>query len=242
MKPGSFIIGGVSSEELNAVITNWFDTTIPARRLTLNTDAVGVDQAAIYDDGVYENRTFTANISFRGVLEEVDRQISKFIQAIDGKGYVDACFYFDQDYVYKVVRTDAADVTRLSRYSDHREVSISFSAKPFKYLAGEYIVQITKSASLMNPTGYISKPLIKLMAKGDTILTINNKKIEFTGLTGEIYLDSEIQDAWSFDENGKLINENSKMSHVEFPKLEAGLNKVILTNGTIEMNLRWRSL
>ncbi|MFL1695454.1 hypothetical protein ACJQWY_01375 [Weissella kandleri] len=244
MRPGSFIINDVDSLDLDAVIVNWFDTTIPERKITLNDSPIGIDRSIITDNKAYKNREFEITIAFRGKWDNVSTQITKFIQAIDGKGYVDACFYFDQEFIYKIVRTGVTSVERPSRISKYREIKVNISAMPYKYMAGEHIYEISSGTSLVvqNPFNYEAKPSIQIVATGTTVLKINNQSVSFTGLTGNIYLDSDFQDAWSYDKNNKLVNENSKMSRSSFPILESGLNTISISNGKAIINAKWRTL
>lgn len=238
MQPGSFIINGLKSQDVHAVITNWFDIPRPARKITLNTSPVGLDRALIVDDGNYENREFTMNVGVRG---DYETNCQKLLNTIDSGGYIDGQFYVDEKYTYQIVSTDAIEATRLGRSASYRELSIKFSTAPFKYVIGTANVEVTDTATLSNPFGYASKPVITLKGSGDFALTVNDTVINLTGIDDEIVLDSTLCDAYKVV-SGTVYNLNSQMSHSDYPILKSGGNKITVSGCTATVEPRWRTL
>lgn len=241
MRRGDFNINGFIGSANNAVITSWFDTTIPKRKITLNDSAVGLDRAILFDDGNYDNREFTFEFSITADTEaqRKSRYVALLI-ALDTGKYVPATFYFDENYQYQIVRTDVVDITRPLIFSSTRIYRVKVSAAPFKYLLNVANVTGT-SLTLINPEAYDAKPHFIVTGNGNIDLTVNGSITKLTGMTGSIELDSALQTVWRVD-GATIINENAKMSLGAFPVLKPGANTVSVSAGTVTIEPRWRTL
>lgn len=241
MRRGDFNINGFVGSANNAVITNWFDTTIPKRKITLSDSAVGLDRAILFDDGNYDNREFTFEFSITAdtEAERKSRYVALLI-ALDTGKYVPATFYFDENYQYQIVRTDVVDITRPLVFSSTRIYRVKVSAAPFKYLLNVANVTGT-SLTLTNPEAYDAKPHFIVNGNGNIDLTVNGSITKLTGVTGSIELDSALQTVWRMD-GVTVVNENAKMSLGAFPVLKPGANTVLVSSGTVTVEPRWRTL
>lgn len=241
MRRGDFNINGFIGSANNAVITSWFDTTIPKRKITLNDSAVGLDRAILFDDGNYDNREFTFDFSITADTEaqRKSRYIALLI-ALDTGKYVPATFYFDENYQYQIVRTDVVDITRPLIFSSTRIYRVKVSAAPFKYLLNVANVTGT-SLTLTNPEAYTAKPHFIIIGNGNINLTVNGVVTKLTGVVASIELDSALQTVWRMD-GVTVINENAKMAIGPFPVLKPGTNTVSVSAGTVTVEPRWRTL
>ncbi|RGX49985.1 hypothetical protein DWV22_01240 [Weissella confusa] len=241
MNKGSFTIGQLNSEDIQAVITSFPEITIPERKHTLNTSPVGIDRAILFDDNTYENRTIKFTVGFKPSAS-VGQHIAQFLAALDTGKYVDLRLYSDENYTYQVVRTGEAEVTRKGINSTYREVSVTLSAAPYKYVYPAPTGTIgTTQTTLTNPTLSTAKPYIKVTGSGAINLTINGTVYKFTGVSGSIELDSAMQNVWRVD-SGVMVNENVKMAIGPFPVLKPGANTVKLSAGSATIEMRWRTL
>ena len=241
MRRGDFNINGFVGSANNAVITNWFDTTIPKRKITLNDSAVGLDRAILFDDGNYENREFTFEFSITADAEaERKSRYIALLLALDTGRYVPATFYFDENYQYQIVRTDVVDITRPLIFSSTRIYRVKVSAAPFKYLLNVANVTGT-SLTLANPEAYAAKPHFIITGNGNINLTVNGVVTKLTGVTTSIELDSALQKVWRID-GVTVVNENAKMSLGAFPVLKPGANTVSVSAGTVTVEPKWRTL
>ena len=117
--------------------------------------------------------------------------------------------------------------------------SVEFIAEPYEYetsATGNYSV---KSFTIANKTTTTALPVIKIYGTGTVVLNINGRGITITGLTSDITLDSELQEAYT----GLTTNMNSSMNG-EFPVLKIGSNTITWT-GTVtkvEIDPKWRWL
>lgn len=242
MKRGSFKIGNLDSTSINAVIITFPTINIPERKHTLSEGIFGLDRALLFDDKSYDNRKISFTVGFKESRTSVESRIAKLMSVIDTGKYVDLIVYSDSEYVYKVVRTSTSGISRKSPNSAYRELTLEFSAAPYKYLKQDSDIKFgSEEISLTNPTPFTALPYIKIMGTGNIEMTINGKTYDFTNVVGSIELDSAMQSVWRMDA-GKAINENSKMKLSPFPILKAGNNVLSIKGGTAIIQPKWRTL
>ncbi len=241
MNRGSFVLGHqLTSDQLNARVLNYPTITVPERKTTLNTSPVGIDRAILFDDGAYNNRDIQLIIGFEG--KQAESNIQKFLSALDTGKYVDFQMYSDPDYIYQVVRQSSGTIARPTYSDSYRELTITLSSAPFRYVTPAETATITTSASmLVNPTNFVAKPYIKIVGDGNITLNVNGTPYKFANVTGSIELDSAMQNVWRVN-NTVMVNENAKMAIGPFPTLKPGKNAVSLSAGTATIEPRWRTL
>lgn len=241
MRRGDFNINGFIGSSNDAVITKWFDTGIPKRKITLAESVIGLERATLFDDGNYDNREFTFEFSITSDTEEQrkTRYVSLLV-ALDTGKYVPATFYFDEKYHYQIVRTDMIEVSRPLIFSSTRIYQIKVSAAPYKYLLATPNFSGT-SLTLINPESYIAKPHYIIRGTGAINLIVNGSVTKLTNVTSSIELDSALQTVWRMD-GQTVVNENAKMAIGLFPILKTGTNVVSVSSGTVEIEPRWRTL
>lgn len=242
MKRGSFKIGNLTSESINAVIVNFPVIVIPNRKYTLNDSSVGLDRSILFDDNAYENRKISLTIGLKESKTNVNDRIAKLMASIDKGEYVDLVLYSDSKYIYQVIRSAESSVNRPAFNSDYREVSLEFSAAPYKYLSGVANSTIgTTSTTITNPTLFNSKPYIKIVGNGAMTLNVNGEQFIFNDVEGSIELDSSLQSVFKM-KDGKAVNQNNKMVIGPFPEFKPGANTISVSAGTATVEPRWRTL
>lgn len=242
MKRGSFKIGNLTSESINAVIVNFPVIDIPNRKYTLNDSSVGLDRSILFDDNAYENRKISLTIGFKESKTEVNERIAKLMANIDKGEYVDLVVYSDSKYTYQIIRSAESSVSRPAINSDYREINLEFSAAPYKYLSDVTNSTIgTTITTLTNPTLFNAKPHIKIVGNGKIVLTVNGAQFIFNDVSGSIELDSSLQSVYRMDGN-KAVNENNKMVIGPFPEFKSGANTISVSSGTATVEPRWRTL
>lgn len=242
MKRGSFKIGNLTSESINAVIVNFPVVDIPNRKYTLNDSSVGIDRSILFDDNSYENRKISLTIGFKEGKTDVNERIAKLMASIDKGEYVDLVLYSDYKYTYQVIRSAEVSVTRPAANSEYREISLEFSAAPYKYLSDVEKSTIgINNVTLTNPTLFKAKPRIKIVGSGKIILTVNGEQFIFNDVDESIELDSSLQSVYKMSD-GKAINQNNKMVIGPFPELKPGTNNIKVSSGTAAIEPRWRTL
>lgn len=114
---------------------------------------------------------------------------------------------------------------------------LAFSAKPQRFLkSGERVVTLTSTGSIVNPTRYASKPLLRVYGTGR--FDINSEHITITQTYEYMDIDCEIMECYK-----RAVSMNSKVqfSNNDFPTLQPGTNTITLGTGItkVEITPRW---
>lgn len=190
----------------------------PERRLQ-NLDVVY--PAFIYD-------SFAANVEgFRNMLLSRD-------------GYVELRdSYHPNEFRLAVFRGPfSPDVTRLNNAGSF---DLTFHCKPQRYLdSGQ--TYLDAPASIVNPTRFASRPLIKIPAQTSIYsgtITVGAVTIMLTDIPAnvEVYIDCEMQDVYGTGVEN--LNQNTQLSGYDYPVLRPGATGLSWTVPTISVMGRW---
>ena len=182
----------------------------------------------------YEDLKFSLNFN---ILFQTD--IKQKLREIKGVFATAGTLSFDDapNFYYKIKQAQISETESVIKASG--VFSVEFIAEPYEYetsATGNYSV---KSFTIANKTTTTALPVIKIYGTGTVVLNINGRGITITGLTSDITLDSELQEAYT----GLTTNMNSSMNG-EFPVLKIGSNTITWT-GTVtkvEIDPKWRWL
>lgn len=253
MKPGEFIIDGVSSADSNVWIQSRPVINGPTRRVEY-VQSFQMDGDLPFDDEAYNNTELSLSLasippgSFlpkAGDIETVNKARQTIYSMFDSGEYRDAQFYFDPNKIYHVMPTEEQYETK--RFLNAAmAVSITLSVLPWKHLIGYPKHQISSGVKLQNPTGKIARPIITVTGTGDMILTMNSRSFTMKGIAGSIVLDCDAESAYTVTTNGTIAsNQNDKVYTRAYPYLDSGNTSVSWT-GTgitkVEIEERWRTL
>lgn len=117
---------------------------------------------------------------------------------------------------------------------------IAFDCKPQRWLLiGRNKIKLTRSAALLNPTGYAARPVITVFGSGPGVLTVGGVQCKVLALDSDITLDCENETA-----RRELENKNSCVSVDEFPTLGAGKTGIAWEGGitSVIIEPRWWTL
>lgn len=180
--------------------------------------------------GKYSNITRSFNCHIR---ENWNANYSALIGLLSQEGYL------------RIETTEEPDVYMMGAFLDEIEpemwqfnrrgtFTLSFNFQPQKWLkSGENAIYIDSSATLLNPTQFEAKPLIKVTGTGT--ITINDSVLTLATNTSATYIDCDIQDAYE-----GTINRNSDLTVTNgFPVLKTGENTVSVNGCTIDIIPRW---
>ena len=189
--------------------------TIPGRNGTLD-----------YWDGTYENREAVARC---------------FILDSDASWYFAQAQKWMQSLVYKRLElSNEPDVYMMATIADggDREIlqdvlapfKIRFDCKPQKFLkTGETALEITNGDTLHN-SWFEAKPLIRINITGgggtSGALKVGSTTIVISGVSSNIIIDCETQNAYSIGLGGAIANANNKIQALNFPTLPTGDTKI----------------
>lgn len=171
------------------------------------------------------------------ISEDFDRNITGFREAmLASEGY---CrledTYHPEEYRLAYFRGDI--VPNVRTRNDAGEFTILFNCKPQRFLKlGEVEQEISSGGSIINPTLFNAKPLIKVTGYGQ--LTINSDTITIANTYTYVYIDSEIMDCYygTTNANGAVTFTSN-----DFPELIPGENDITFDNTItgLEITPRW---
>ena len=181
-----------------------------------------------YDDLKF---SLNFNILFQSDIKQKLREIKGVLAQASTLSFDDS-----PNFYYKIKRCQISETESVIKASG--VFSVEFIAEPYEYetsATGNYSV---KSFTIANKTTTTALPVIKIYGTGTVVLNINGKGITLTGLTSDITIDSNLQEAYS----GLTVNMNANMSG-EFPILKTGNNTITITGNVtkteIKNNWRW---
>jgi len=146
---------------------------------------------------------------------------------------------YENDYYYIACFEGGLEPT-LSRDRNKAKVKLEFTRKPERYLKiGEEPIVLTESSTLVNPTLYQSKPIIK--AYGGSGFSLNGNAVNISASTDYVGIDSESMECYYMDQS---MNANVSLQNNEYPILQSGTNVFELTSGTTKLEIipRWYTL
>ena len=225
------VFDGINSKDYNIYIANKNQFDAPARDVK-EYDIPGMNGSLTIDNGRFFNLK-------QDYLMYIRHDVTKYVPAFRGlllksSGYRKLQDSFNPDEFYYARFDGGFKIERSDR--DGAEIKLSFDRKPQRYLvSGSKPVEVTTGSSLLNPTQYAAKPLIR--AYGTGTLTVNGVSITIT--TANVYTDinCEIQDAYKGSTN---CNGNITLTNGEFPTLSPGSNTITFSGLTkLEITPNW---
>lgn len=233
----SFEFGGKDSfNDYGIVIEKRPTISSPKRRVNY-IDIPGKSSSVRHDENTYEDIT----ILLECALKSNDNIVSKIdeIKAwLFTTGESDLIFSFQPDKKYIAQVVNAIDFTQIFKYTS--KFPILFNCRPFKYSVQNIPLTVHESGTnIINPGTIASLPIINIYGSGDIKLKINNDEIGLIDLSGEVIINSEVEDCYDED----LNNLNYKMNG-KFPVLEVGQNLIQWTGNVDKLEIipNWRWL
>ena len=228
------VFDGESTEHYHTYMTGAgiFDTPI---RTVEKTAIDGRNGDLINDKGRYENVSAFYPIVVMEDFEKNKRELaSKFSSKIGYKRLEDT---FDAD-IYRMARFNGITNLTVKPHHDAGTFVLNFDCKPQKYLkVGERPIKVLAGSNvkLMNPTGQVALPLIKVTGTGTFI--INGEEYTLLVNTSVVFVDSEIREIYEGN-----INRNNDFERYQYkmPTLIAGQNVIETDSGvSLEIIPRW---
>lgn len=196
----------------------------------------------VIDNGSYKNVSRTYDIS----VGEIDGDFTKLAAGVSEwlhscSGYARLEDSYEPDYFRQAYYVADAEMENL--FHKAGKMSVEFNCKPQRFLkSGELPVKFRASGALYNPTFQESLPKLVIDVSGSGSVTIGSYTITIEGISSQtqIVIDSELQDVYELEAKTNL-NDKVSFSSRLFPKLEAGLNSILLSGSIsyVEVTPRW---
>lgn len=227
---GVIVYGGESSDDYGMVVAEAPAYERPKRKQTIY-NVPGRNGSIIFPEDAWED----VNRSYKVWLaEDANDTLVEKVDAFEAwlnsqKGYVRLEDNFEPD-VFRLAYYSGGDgfSNNLTQYG---EATLNFTCRPERFLtSGETAVTVTDQGTLTNPTKYVSKPLIRIIASGKIKIAIfkgaEGNEITAT-VTDYLYIDSESMNAY------RQVNEyKNNMISGDFPVIYPGTNGVSITTVT----------
>lgn len=205
----------------------------PKRRVT-TTQIFGRNGNLKYDEGTYDDITFSVECGFVG---DVISRLSDIKAWLFESGSSPLVFSFENDkkYIAQVVNNIDFEIA-MRKFG---QFVIIFSCEPFKYAVSEPTVSITSSNTTIVNNGTVAcQPVVDVYGSGDITIAIGIQQMKLQGVSSKIILNSVLQDAY----DDTLNNLNPKVTG-EYFILPVGSNNVSwagnVTKVDITQNRRW---
>ena len=233
----SFKFGGKDSfNDYGIVIEKRPTISSPKRRVNY-IDIPGKSSSIRHDENTYEDITILLECALKS-KDNIVGKIDEIKAWLFTTGESDLIFSFQPDKKYIAQVVNAIDFTQIFKYTS--KFPILFNCRPFKYSVQNIPLTVHESGTnIINPGTIASLPIINIYGSGDIKLKINNYEIGIIDLSGEVIINSEVEDCYDED----LNNLNYKMNG-KFPVLEVGQNLIQWTGNVEQLEIipNWRWL
>nr|DAF75086.1 MAG TPA: distal tail protein [Caudoviricetes sp.] len=235
---GIVIFNGISSQDLHIQVQTEPDYDFPEKDYEV-THVPGRNGDIVIDQGSWQNVSRKYNLAMDALKISYTEVASKLVQWLhSASGYARLEDSYEPDFYRMAMYKDSGSITNI--YNKAGQIEVEFTCKPQRYFkSGEVADIFTASTEYRNPTDFPAKPLIKIHGSGPGTVKIGSCTVTINDIVDGMIVDSEQQDTYK-----DQMNCNSKVSILEYPKLEAGNNAITLSGGvtSIEIIPRWWTL
>jgi len=244
MIPGSFILGGINSEDYKMVIQNRPELYTPKRKVEFQ-NISGMSGLMPFDEMAYDNTSMelVCFVSETAEYSESDQRENVY-NMFDTGSYKEFRPYFDPTKIYRVHPDSPPSFETRYFYDGGQVFKVGLTVKPYKHYIDQPLITITTPGTVTNPHRIESRPIIKIFGTGNVTLTVNGQAFQIQNIVEHISLETELMMAYNELPGGVIDNENDKILTKVYPFLKKGAN-TISWSGTvskIEIEPRWRSL
>lgn len=231
----------INGEELGGI---YVDSSLSFNKpgKVVNTYAIpGRNGSLIVDEGTFENVviTFPAYYKEHQGLTFAELWSSLINKLAPLSGYQRIEWAWDPEH-YRVGRVIIPQTPNAARLNKDGFFDLAFDCKPQRFLTkGEKSVAFTASGSIINPTAFDSRPLIRVYGSGTATIGDVQVTISTSGTYTDI--DCEMMDCY---EGATNRNSAVTFSGYDFPVLVPGKSQILLGTGItkIEITPRWWEL
>lgn len=237
------MMNGVDSDTIHTYIQDRPLIDVPTRKVELKS-GYGTDGGIPFDEEAYNNTEMELTFVTNGKDLIADRQA--FVNLMDTRGtYGEFIPYFDPEKVYRVMMGDKLSFENKYYYGNAQASQTTLTIKPYKYLIDSPTKTMSGlSDTMINPTNYVSQPIIKIEGSGDVVISINGIEFKMQNIPEALTINSEIYSAYTEGATGPLKSMNDRIFTREYPLLTPGRNNIEVSGAVTKVVIepRWRSL
>lgn len=229
---------GQRSDQFGITVENFPNYTKPERkRETFSVPGRNGDIVLMQDawENVQQKYEIFAGNGKRGAVPGGFSRVADWLYG--PSGYCELWDDFDPEHYRLAYFTGPFDVAS-SLVGRTGKTTITFNCKPQRFLMiGKNPVTFSSSGTIINPTQYKARPLLKVTGQGTvtingTIFTIS------TSVSGGLYIDCD--EMACYDSNGVNRNSIVTSSTSEFATLDSGENGISFVGPSrVEVTPRW---
>lgn len=188
---------------------------------------------------IFNKRYKNVNAPYRAILFEDYATNAALVRAwlMSAEGYRRLEDTYNPEYYRMAAFQGPIDFD--TKLLEAGETTLIFDCKPERWLkTGEVSKTYNSNGTIINPTLFNAKPLIRVYGSGTIKIGIGTLTIQEAG-TSYIDIDCSIQDCYE-----GTINKNNKVSIVKWPELIPGSNGIELGVGITKVEIipRWWTL
>ena len=224
-----FTLGNNKSYEYGVWISGSFVT--PSR----DRDMISVPGRSgdlIFDNGRFENVKVTYPCYIKENFRERFNALKEYL--FSNTEYVKLSDTYDTGY-YRQAVIESISEAKLGKNMDSGEFDVVFNCKPQRFLtSGDKTTTFTGDGSIINPTLFESKPLLRVYGTG--LLTVGSRTVEITKVSSYVDIDCDLEEAYKGTAN---CNGNIKVT--DFPVFPSGNTGITLGEGITKIIVtpRW---
>lgn len=236
---GEIIYNGRSSKEIGLEVETFPSYQTPKRSYE-KVHIPGRNGDLLIDNGCWENvsRTYLVSIgSYDRFYYEMMNKVSEWLHSATSYSKLEDSY--EPEYYRLGVYLEDFSISNI--LDQGGKATIEFDCKPQRFLKiGDESIEITETTELQNPTGFPSRPVIKVYGTGSGTIVVGNYTIKISDIGSQIIIDSEIQDAY-YDK----INKNQVITLSNgFPELNKGYTSIGFSGGISKLEVipKWFTL
>lgn len=227
-RQGLIVWGGEQSVDFGMVVDSVPVFDKPTKRIEA-VSIPGRNGSIIFDQDAFDDvvRTYSVWLAEDSMDTLAEKVSAATAWLYANKGYQRLEDNFEPDIYRLAYYSGANDIT--NELLNAGRTSLTFTCRPERFLkSAENPVSVTNGDTLVNPTRFASKPLIKITAAGTVDLSING--VTITAVVADyINIDVERMNAYRLPSE----NRNDKISGA-FPVIAPGSNGIgISVSGTL---------
>lgn len=236
----SIIFHGVSSDALHLIVEKYPARPIPKRKIE-RFSVPGRSGDIVVPYNAFENvkRVYDCYLSAEVTGQSLAETSAAFVNWLSYGGYAELSDDYDPDVYVMATCVAGGDIENIQDLFGR--IRIEFDCKPQRFLtAGKTMVTYSTAGTILNPTPYTARPLIKLTGTSSSgTLTVGAATLTLTETCSNVVIDCEAEDVYQLS-GGVVTNLNTKVSGA-VPELPAGNNAISWTGAisSVSIEPRW---